>query len=83
MLNPGLNSTAATETKLDTIATELSDGFNIPEYDYILLTYVPSGDGVGEIQTVTYKSGGSGGTTINVLTLGYDTDDNLSSVTKV
>lgn len=57
-------------------------GFDIPEYDYIELTYVASGDGVGEIETVVYKSGGEFGTTIATLTLAYDASDRLESVTK-
>lgn len=51
-------------------------------YDYIALTYVAAGDGIGEIETVTYKQGGAGGTTVATLTLAYDSDDNLSSVTR-
>jgi len=31
---------------------------------------------------VVYKSGGSGGTTVATLTLGYDGGNNLTSVTK-
>lgn len=50
-------------------------------YDYIALTYVASGDGVGEIETVTYKSGGAAGTIVATLTLAYDTNNNLASVT--
>lgn len=51
-------------------------------YDYIGLTYVASGNGAGEIETVTYKTGGSGGTTIATLTLAYDASNNIASVTK-
>lgn len=57
-------------------------GFEIPAYDYIDLTYVASGNGVGEIETVVYKTGGSGGTTVATLTLAYDANNNISSVTK-
>ena len=61
----------------------LNFGSLVPDkYDYIALTYVASGQGVGEIETVTYKTGGSGGTSVAVLTLGYDADNKLSSVTK-
>lgn len=63
----------------------IQSGFSalgIPEHDYIGITYVAAGDGAGEIQTVTYKSGGSGGTTVATLTLAYDSNDQLSSVTK-
>ena len=70
-------STAQMETFLTAIS-----GFVTSGYDYVALTYVPSGDGVGEIQTATFKTGGSGGTTIATLTLAYDTDDKLASVTK-
>lgn len=45
-------------------------------YDYISLGY--TGDNV---TTVTFKSGGAGGTTVATLTLGYS-GSNLTSVTK-
>lgn len=55
----------------------------VPEnFDYIALTYVASGNGAGEIETVTYKTGGSGGTTVATLTLTYDASNNISTVTK-
>jgi len=58
-------------------------GSLVPEkYDYIILTYVASGNGEGEIETVTYKLGGSGGTTTAVLTLTYNSDNCLVTVTK-
>lgn len=58
-------------------------GSLVPEsYDYIALTYVAAGDGMGEIETVTYKTGGSGGTTVALLTLTYNTDDKLATVTR-
>lgn len=57
-------------------------GLEIPSHDYISLTYVPSGNGVGEIQTVTYKQGGASGTVVGVLTLAYDSSNKLSTVTK-
>jgi len=50
--------------------------------DYVALTYVPSGNGVGEIQTVTFKTGGSSGTQTALLTLVYNSDNKLTSVTK-
>jgi len=50
------------------------------DFDYINITYVTAGDGIGEIETVTYKTGGSGGTVQGVITLGYDVNDKLSSV---
>ena len=55
-------------------------GSLVPEqYDSIELTYVPSGNGAGEIQTATYKLSGS---TIATLTLAYDGSNRLTSVTK-
>ncbi|MBC8553199.1 MAG: hypothetical protein H8D23_26565 [Candidatus Brocadiales bacterium] len=55
-------------------------GSLVPEsYDEITLTYVSAGNGVGEIETVTYKKDGS---TIATLTLSYDGDDKLSGVVR-
>lgn len=47
------------------------------EYDYIALSYTGS-----NLTGVVYKTGGSGGTTVATLTLGYDGSNNLTSVTK-
>lgn len=63
------------------LVRDIADGFQIGAYDYIALTYVPSGNGVGEIETVTYKTGGASGTTLATLTLSYDGSNKLSSVT--
>lgn len=55
----------------------------VPEvYDYIALTYVAAGAGVGEIETVVYKTGGAAGTTVATLTLAYDGSNRLSSTTR-
>lgn len=55
----------------------------IPEkYDYIFLTYVTSGNGIGEIETVTYRDGGSGGAIVATLTLAYDASNRLNEVTR-
>lgn len=52
----------------------------VPEkYDEIALTYVASGDGAGEIETVVYKLASA---TVATLTLGYDASDRLNSVAK-
>lgn len=51
-------------------------------YDYIALTYVPSGNGAGEIQTVTYKIGGASGAVVATITLSYDSSNKLSGITK-
>ena len=55
----------------------------IPQHDYISLTYVAAGNGVGEIETITYKQGGASGTTVAVMTLGYDSNNKLETITKV
>jgi hypothetical protein len=55
-------------------------GTLVPEqYDAIALTYVPSGNGAGEIQTVTFSKDGSD---IATLTLTYDGVNRLSTVTR-
>lgn len=64
----------ATEETLQSIA-----GFSIPKYDEIVITYVPSGNGVGEIQTVVYKLLT---VTQGTLTLTYDSNNKLSGVSK-
>ncbi len=51
-------------------------------YDYVALTYVAAGNGAGEIETVTYKTGGAGGLTVATITITYDADDNISTITK-
>lgn len=47
------------------------------KYDYISLTYTSE-----NLTGVVFKLGGSGGTTVSTLTLAYDVDDNLTTVTK-
>tara|TARA_R100001198_G_C5203145_1_gene191394 strand:+ start:567 stop:860 length:294 start_codon:yes stop_codon:yes gene_type:complete len=64
------------------LVREIADGFAIGNYDYIELTYVASGDGEGEIETVVYKTGGASGTVLSTLTLGYNSDNCLTSVTR-
>ena len=52
-------------------------GLSIPEHDYIALGYTGT-----NLTGVVYKTGGSGGTTVATLTLAYDVNDNIISVTK-
>lgn len=49
------------------------------KYDAIAITYVTSGNGVGEIETVTYSLLGS---QIAVLTLSYNSDNKLINVAR-
>lgn len=53
------------------------DGLKIPQHDYVGLSYTGS-----NLTGVVYKTGGSGGTTVATLTLGYDGSNNLTSVTR-
>lgn len=48
-------------------------------YNNTLITYVTSGNGVGEIETVVYKLNV---TTVATLTLTYDANNKLSTVVK-
>jgi hypothetical protein len=43
-------------------------GLNIPQHDYLSISYYGS---TNNIQTVTYKEGGSGGQTVATLTFTY------------
>lgn len=80
---PITSEAVSTKEALDVnVAKSVAAGFNIAGYDYIAITYVTVGNGIGEIETVTYKTGGSGGTTVATLTLAYDANDKLSTVTK-
>jgi len=57
----------------------ITKGFNIPIYDDITMTYVASGNGVGEIETVVYKYLT---VTVATLTLSYDVNDKLIGVVR-
>ena len=67
---------------LNEITDILPVDFGITAYDYIALTYVAAGNGAGEIETVVYKTGGSGGSTVATLTLVYNASNEISSITK-
>ena len=62
----------ATEDTLEKIA-----GFNIPKYDYQSLGYTSD-----NLTTMVFKTDGASGTTVATLTLAYDGDDNITSITK-
>ena len=57
-------------------------GLYIPPHNYVALTYVATGNGAGEIETITYKDGGASGAVVATLTLAYDGTNKLTSVTK-
>lgn len=52
-------------------------GWDIPVHDYRAFGYTD-----GNITSITYKTGGSSGTTVATLTLAYDGSGNLTSITK-
>jgi hypothetical protein len=72
-----------TDTQLRATAVPVSGtvnvltGLEIPDHDYIALSYTGS-----NLTGVVYKTGGASGTTVATLTLAYDGNDNLTSVTK-
>lgn len=82
-------ATRASEASLSAQAADISllearlAGSLVPEeFDYQELTYVAAGNGAGEVETVIYKLGGSGGSTVATLTLAYDAQNRVSSVTR-
>jgi len=82
---PDYSTGLSTTTNLDAgtfSVTQVADGLGIPKYDFIALTYVSAGNGAGEIETVTYRTGGASGIIVAALTLGYNVDNRLSSVTR-
>lgn len=55
-------------------------GTLVPEsYDEIDLTYVAAGNGLGEIETVTYSKDGS---PLATLTLTYDAQNRITNITR-
>jgi hypothetical protein len=52
-------------------------GLNTPPHDHISLSYTGS-----NVTGVVYKTGGSSGTTVATLTLAYDSNNNLTAVTR-
>lgn len=51
-----------------------------PYWDYQALAY--SGTDTVAVTSITYKTGGSGGTTVLIMTYGYDAAGNVTSITK-
>ena len=69
-------ATSSNQTSANTLLGGIA-GLTPSVFDYISLTYTGS-----NLTGVVFKTGGSGGTAISTLTLGYDGSDNLTSVTK-
>lgn len=70
------------ESDINSLNARLAGNLVPEEFDYLAFTYVAAGNGVGEIETVTYRTGGAAGTIVATLTLGYDAQDRLASVTR-
>lgn len=70
-----------TTTAADVAATKASAasiaGLSIPSHNYISFSYTGN-----NLTGVIYKAGGSSGTIVGTLTLGYDGSNNLTSLTK-
>jgi len=82
-----LNATDfSTETTLTDVKTAVESteskspsGMINEKYDYQSLTYVGA---TTKVDTIVYKLGGAGGTTVATQTFAYDGSDRLTSVTK-
>lgn len=75
----GVLTTAAFQARIPSSVSgslPIIGSLGIPAHDYVGISY--TGD---RVDAYTYKSGGSGGTTVATVTLGY-TGDNVTSITK-
>jgi len=59
------------------VMDKVSNSLVPSQYDYIVLSYTGT-----NLTGVIFKTGGSEGTTVSTLTLGYDGSNNLTEVTK-
>ncbi len=75
----GVATSANQSTEINLLTTRLSGSLVPTAYDEIDLTYVPSGNGAGQIATVLYKLAT---VLVATLTLSYDGSNNLISVVK-
>lgn len=77
--SPGLNVVGGASGLATEATLKLIPGLSIPEFDYVAATYP-----TGSSEVYTFKTGGSGGTTVAVVTVVYtdSTKANLSTVTK-
>lgn len=73
---------AATEATLLSFSNKTNAGLVGNAHDYIEQTYVTAGNGIGQLETVVFKTGGALGTTVATLSFAYDGQDRLVSVTR-
>lgn len=69
----------AVETEIQNLNNKTASALVTEEHDFVEMTYVGL---TNDIDTVTYKLGGSGGTTVATLTMGYDGNNRLQTITK-
>lgn len=67
-----------TDTQLRASPVPIVEGLSIPTYNHMSLSY--SGNNLSQ---VIYKVGGVNGTTVATLNLSYDSNNNITSITKV
>lgn len=73
------DAVADVETELQAMNNKLASALVTEQHDFIEMTYVGL---TTDIDTVTYKLGGAGGTTVATLTMGYDGNNRLATITK-
>jgi len=65
--NQGASFTATSITKSDSSQVQVvTSGFALQDYDYVAITYPTT-----STEVYTFKTGGSGGTTVGTITLTY------------
>lgn len=64
-------------TEVTALNTRMAGSLAPVAFDELVMTYVTVGNGIGEIETVTYKLAS---TTVKTLTLSYDGSNRLSGV---
>lgn len=79
--SPWVTSTTngATEATLAAFSAKTAGAFVPEAFDYADITYIGA---TTDINTVVYKTGGSGGSTVATLTMGYDGSNRLNAITK-
>ena len=64
-------------------STLTHSGLSIPEHDYVSMTYAGTGNaGANDPTKITYKKGGSSGTTVATVTYTYAAAGRVLTITK-
>lgn len=73
----------STNTKLDSTISAIQNLLEIPAHSHYRLTYVASGDGIGQVETIRYYSGGTASETLlETRTFTYDSSDRVTLMEK-